>query len=116
MQKLWFVIRAIEEALASDRSVVRHLVSTALPPLVPALDAIIARFGPDVVAEITGRTRRLVSLPDGGQRLEFPTPINSRADANAFMACAKRILVFSDAGGTGRSYHASARPAMLAWP
>jgi hypothetical protein len=29
------------------------------------------------------------------------------ADANAFMGGAKRILVFSDAGGTGRSYHAS---------
>src|SRR3546814_5028715 len=29
------------------------------------------------------------------------------ADADAFMNGAKRILVFSDAGGTGRSYHAS---------
>ena len=79
----------------------------ALPPIVPALDAIIARFGTDAVAEITGRTRRLVTLPDGGQRLESRTANQSLADANAFMAGAKRILVFSDAGGTGRSYHAS---------
>ena len=79
----------------------------ALPPIVPALDAIILRFGTDAVAEITGRTRRLVTLPDGSQRLESRTANQSLADANAFMGGAKRILVFSDAGGTGRSYHAS---------
>lgn len=94
-----------EEALRIKAETIELL--GALPPIVPALDAIIARFGPDAVAEITGRTRRLVSLPDGGQRLESRTPTNSLADANAFMAGAKRILVFSDAGGTGRSYHAS---------
>ena len=79
----------------------------ALPPIVPALDAVIARFGTDAVAEITGRTRRLVTLPDGSQRLESRTPTQSLADANSFMGGTKRILVFSDAGGTGRSYHAS---------
>ena len=79
----------------------------ALPPIVPALDAVIARFGTDAVAEVTGRTRRLVNLPDGNQRLESRTPTQSLADANAFMAGKKRVLVFSDAGGTGRSYHAS---------
>lgn len=79
----------------------------ALPPIVPALDAVITRFGPDAVAEVTGRTRRLVNLPDGSQRLESRTPTQSLADANAFMAGTKRVLVFSDAGGTGRSYHAS---------
>jgi len=79
----------------------------ALPPIVPALDAIISRFGTNAVAEITGRTRRLVTLPDGCQRLESRTANQSLADANAFMGGAKRILVFSDAGGTGRSYHAT---------
>ena len=78
-----------------------------LPPIVPALDAIIARFGADAVAEVTGRTRRLLSLPDGSQKLESRSPSNAMADANAFMAGKKRVLVFSDAGGTGRSYHAS---------
>jgi hypothetical protein len=62
---------------------------------VPALDAIISRFGTDAVAEITGRTRRLVTLPDGSQRLESRTANQSLADANAFMGGAKRILVFS---------------------
>lgn len=94
-----------EEALRIRAETIELL--GALPPIVPALDALLARFGPDAVAEITGRTRRLVSLPDGGQRLESRTPTNSLADANAFMAGVKRILVFSDAGGTGRSYHAS---------
>src|SRR3546814_10072984 len=31
----------------------------------------------------------------------------SQAEAAAFQAGRKRILIFSDAGGTGRSYHAS---------
>jgi len=94
-----------EEALRIKAETIELL--GALPPIVPALDAIIARFGTDAVAEVTGRTRRLVSLPDGGQRLESRTPSQTLADANAFMGLGKRILVFSDAGGTGRSYHAS---------
>jgi predicted RNA methylase len=79
----------------------------ALPPIVPALDAIITRFGVDAVAEVTGRTRRLLTLPDGSQKLQSRSAASGVADANAFMAGTKRILVFSDAGGTGRSYHAS---------
>lgn len=94
-----------EEALRIKAETIELL--GALPPIVPALDAVIARFGTDTVAEVTGRTRRLVNLPDGGQRLESRTPTQTLADANAFMAGTKRVLVFSDAGGTGRSYHAS---------
>ena len=79
----------------------------ALPPIVPALDAIITRFGVDAVAEITGRTRRLLTLPDGSQKLESRGASAGVADAALFMGLKKRVLVFSDAGGTGRSYHAS---------
>ncbi|MGL3823693.1 strawberry notch-like NTP hydrolase domain-containing protein [Sphingopyxis sp. R3-92] len=79
----------------------------AMPPIAPALDAVIERFGTDAVAEVTGRTKRLVRLPDGGQKLQSRSPSACMADAEAFMNGAKRILVFSDAGGTGRSYHAS---------
>ena len=39
----------------------------AMPPIAPALDAVIERFGTDAVAEVTGRTKRLVRLPDGSQ-------------------------------------------------
>jgi len=94
-----------QEALRIKNDLIELL--GALPPIVPALDAIIARFGADAVAEVTGRTRRLLSLPDGTQKLESRSPSNAMADANAFMAGQKRVLVFSDAGGTGRSYHAS---------
>lgn len=79
----------------------------ALPPIVPALDAIITRFGVDAVAEVTGRSRRLLTLADGTQKLQSRSAAAGVADANLFMAGKKRVLVFSDAGGTGRSYHAS---------
>src|SRR3546814_13262348 len=78
----------------------------ALPPIATALDAIIERFGIDQVAEVTGRTRRLIVGRDGRQKLQSRSPRANVAETQAFMDGAKRILVFSDAGGTGRSYHA----------
>lgn len=78
-----------------------------LPPILPALDAIITRFSVDAVAEVTGRTRRLLPLPDGSQKQQSRSASAGAADANLFMAGKKRVLVFSDAGGTGRSYHVS---------
>lgn len=78
----------------------------ALPPIGTALDTLLERFGTDGVAEVTGRTRRLVVGADGRQRLERRTARSNLVEADAFMRGTKRILVFSDAGGTGRSYHA----------
>lgn len=78
----------------------------ALPAIATALDAIIERFGVDHVAEVTGRTRRLVNDSQGEQRLERRTPRANLVEAQSFMDGEKRILIFSDAGGTGRSYHA----------
>jgi predicted RNA methylase len=78
----------------------------ALPPIWAALDAVIERFGTDHVAEVTGRTRRLVNGSDGRQRLERRTARSNLIEAQSFMDGEKRVLVFSDAGGTGRSYHA----------
>ncbi|MEO0030477.1 MAG: hypothetical protein RIS94_235 [Pseudomonadota bacterium] len=78
----------------------------ALPPIAPALDAIIERFGVDAVAEVTGRSRRLVIGADGRQKIQSRGPRVNLAETRAFMDGDKRILVFSDAGGTGRSYHA----------
>ncbi|WP_353226684.1 strawberry notch-like NTP hydrolase domain-containing protein [Novosphingobium sp.] len=78
----------------------------ALPPIATALDAIIEQFGTDQVAEVTGRTRRLIVGSDGRQKLQTRTPRANVAETKAFMDADKRILVFSDAGGTGRSYHA----------
>ena len=93
-----------QSALAARERMVERLC--ALPPIATALDAIIERFGTDKVAEVTGRTKRLVVGSDGRQRLQSRTPRANLAETQAFMDGDKRILVFSDAGGTGRSYHA----------
>jgi hypothetical protein len=43
---------------------------------------------------------------DGQQRVQTRSARANLSETQAFMDDAKRILVFSDAGGTGRSYHA----------
>ena len=96
------------EAVERRDRMVEHLAS--LSPVQGALDQIVQRFGTDRVAEVTGRTRRIVRSrgPDGETRLAVETrPASANlGEAQAFMDGAKPILVFSDAGGTGRSYHA----------
>jgi len=82
----------------------------SLPPVHGALDQIVQRFGADMVAEVTGRSRRIVRKTgsNGIDRLVVENRAGSAnlAETQAFMDDVKRILVFSDAGGTGRSYHA----------
>jgi hypothetical protein len=95
-----------EAAERRDR-MIEHLAS--LPPVQGALDQILHRFGTETVAEVTGRSRRIVRRTGGGNdRLCVETrPASANfAETAAFMDDDKRILVFSDAGGTGRSYHA----------
>jgi len=82
----------------------------ALPPVPGALDQIVQHFGSDAVAEVTGRSRRIVPRTGNYGSVRFavenrPASANI-AETHAFMDDAKRILVFSEAGGTGRSYHA----------
>ncbi|CAI2932206.1 strawberry notch family protein [Aminobacter niigataensis] len=91
------------EAVARRDELIERLAS--LPPVPGALDQIVQRFGTDIVAEVTGRSRRIVRK---GERLavENRAPSANLAETAAFMDDLKRILVFSEAGGTGRSYHA----------
>jgi hypothetical protein len=91
------------DAVERRDRMIEHLAS--LPPVQGALDQIVRHFGTEVVAEVTGRSRRIVRK---GDRLsvENRTASANLAEAQAFMDDEKRILVFSDAGGTGRSYHA----------
>ena len=93
------------QAEAARCDLIEHIC--AMPPIKAALDAILERFGHDDVAEITGRSKRIVPAANGHQKIETRTQRSAQADAAAFMDGTKRILIFSDAGGTGRSYHAS---------
>jgi predicted RNA methylase len=96
------------EAIERRDRMIERLASLA--PVHGALDQIVQRFGTDRVAEITGRSRRIVRKRGTGglDRLAVEARAGSAnlAEAQAFMDDEKRILVFSDAGGTGRSYHA----------
>src|SRR5882724_3137481 len=91
------------EAVARRDRLIEKLAS--MSPVPGALDQIVQRFGTDLVAEVTGRSRRIIRK---GARLLVETRAGSAnlAETSAFMDDIKRILVFSDAGGTGRSYHA----------
>jgi len=97
------------EAVARRDELIAQLAS--LPPVPGALDQIVQHFGTDTVAEVTGRSRRIVRKPGAGATADRLIVENRAGSANlaetqAFMDDQKRILVFSDAGGTGRSYHA----------
>lgn len=97
-----------KKALRQRDALIEEVNQMSIPdgPLEMLFDA----FGTDTVAENTGRSRRVVpkKLPDGSMgRVEERRTLNHRtADVQAFQDGKKRILVFSDAGGTGKSYHA----------
>ncbi|MEN3231840.1 strawberry notch-like NTP hydrolase domain-containing protein [Methylorubrum rhodesianum] len=96
------------EAVARRDALIERLA--ALDAVPGALDAIVQHFGTDRVAEVTGRSRRIVRKrgADGIDRLavERRAAGANLAEAAAFMDDVKRVLVFSEAGGIGRSYHA----------
>ena len=93
-----------QEALRARDELVERLC--AMPAVGSALDELLRHFGTHQVAEVTGRTKRLVFGPDGQQRLENRSGRSNIGETAAFMDGTKRIIAFSDAGGTGRSYHA----------
>ncbi len=75
------------------------------------IDMILKTFGPDNVAEITGRKERVVRyVNSSGEQVEERQKNRSealrKAEAAEFMADKRRILIFSEKGGTGESYHA----------
>ncbi len=87
-----------------------------LPAFTRPLEAIFGYFGESQIAEVTGRSRRVVPAhplgrqadPDSANVLQERGDRDVRADHKAFMADQKRNLIFSnDAGGTGMDYHAS---------
>ena len=97
-----------QEAVAARDALIEQLA--ALPPVPAALDQLLHHFGHEAVAEVTGRSRRVLKIVDStGERLALKSrPASANlSETAAFMDGSKKILVFSMAGGTGRSYHAA---------
>lgn len=93
-----------QEAVRARDGLIERLC--AMPPVPTALDELIRHFGTDRVAEVTGRSRRIVTDQVGRQKIERLSPLARIAETDAFQNGDKEILVFTRAGGTGRSYHA----------
>lgn len=100
-----------KKAVAKRDALIAEINEMSIPdgPLEMLFDA----FGTENVSEITGRTRRVVprKQADGTiKRVEEKRTASSKeADVTAFQNGDKRILVFNNAGGTGKSYHADNR-------
>jgi hypothetical protein len=97
------------EAVAMRDKLLNDLATIRCPD--GPLEMIINHFGYKNVAEVTGRSRRVVrTIIDGIERTEIQTRSSNRAMAEAkdFQDGRRQILIFSDAGGTGQSYHCDA--------
>lgn len=95
------------EAVAMKEAMKEQLGSMRVPE--GPLEILLNTFGTKMVAEVTGRSERIVrQTVDDEETIsrEKRTPATVREDVESFMGGKKRILVFSDKGGTGESYHA----------
>jgi predicted RNA methylase len=95
------------QAIAARDALLTQLGSLPVPE--SALDQLIEQYGPEAVAEITGRKRRKVPgrwTKSGDAELEKRGSAKIGKEARDFNDGKRRILVFSDKGGTGESYHA----------
>ena len=97
-----------QDAVAARDALLKNLEMIRVPG--NPIDEIVQAFGADMVAEVTGRKRRFVREvdEDGNERLveEKRGAASSQNDAKAFQDDKKKILIFSQAGGTGYSFHA----------
>ena len=94
-----------KEAVKIKKQLMEQIGAMKMPE--GPIDMIINKFGVDNVAEITGRKNRIVTDKNGKKMEQKLSNGYKTADTNAFMDGKKKILIFSDAGGTGKSYHAS---------
>ena len=76
-------------------------------PIPSVLDRLVWHFGEQRIAEVTGRSKRSIRLACGSLKVVPRSASANSAEAAAFMAGTKAVLLFTDAGGTGRSYHAA---------
>ena len=97
-------------AVAKKNELLARLASLRVPE--NPLEMVLNTFGPGAVAEITGRSQRVVMKEnDDGQVVRMLERNRSestrKVEAQEFQDGKRRILIFSGAGGTGFSYHAS---------
>lgn len=96
------------EALRAKAELMKQIDMMQVPS--SPMDMVFQEFGIENVTEVTGRPRRFVFKRDKFGDLkrveESRTPKVVESDVNDFINDKKQILIFSDAGGTGKSYHA----------
>lgn len=100
-----------KQAVAARDALIERINEMSIPD--GPIDMILNAFGSDNVAEVTGRSRRVVNKTDENGNIrkveENLKPDFRIAETTAFQNGEKRILIFSNAGSTGRSYHADKR-------
>lgn len=96
------------DAVAAKNELLTQLAMLKTPE--NPIEMILNHFGAENVAEITGRSRRIVyKRNDKGEMekvIERRSVANRQVEADEFQNDRRRILIFSDAGGTGFSFHA----------
>jgi len=99
-----------QAAVSMKEDLMNRLGSMKVPE--GPLELIINTFGTKTVAEVTGRQRRVVREKDDSghsvSKIEKRSKSHNKADVKAFLDDKKAILIFSEAGGTGQSFHAGA--------
>lgn len=93
-----------KKAVAARDELIEHIRSIRFPD--SPMDMIIKHFGVKNVAEVTGRSKT-PNYEHRGNAILVPRGKNAnQAEMEAFQDGRKRVLIFSDAGGTGFSFHA----------
>lgn len=93
-----------KKAVAARDELIEHIRSIRFPD--SPMDMIIKHFSVKNVAEVTGRSKT-PNYEHRGNAILVPRGKNAnQAEMEAFQDGRKRVLIFSDAGGTGFSFHA----------
>ena len=101
-----------KQALKMKEELIAQINEISIPE--GPLDMLLNHFGADNVAEITGRRGRVLTVTDenGNEHKQYVKRDAAKAniaEAQDFQDGKKRILVFSNAGSTGRSFHSDLR-------
>ncbi len=93
-----------QQAVKMRDELLRKLEEVRVPDT--PIDQIIEAFGPSRVAEVTGRKSRYVRGKNGKRVKQDRTDAAVADDIRAFMNGERDLLIFSQKGATGASYHA----------